>query len=89
MSTPTHYHVTAWGWFWLIWLGAGIGVETYWAIVKSVNTLSYQWWGVEMLNPAHPLDFADWTWLHIALTLALWGLLAWLSLHLPFGWFSL
>lgn len=79
-------HVTAWGWVWLAWLCAGGAVEGYWLAVNTANTLSRQVWGVENLDLAHPLDLSEWTWLHITLTLVLWGFFAWLSVHFPFGY---
>jgi hypothetical protein len=79
-------HVTAWGYFWLAWMLTALGVELYWLFVNAANTLSRQIWGVEMLDLSHPLDFSDWTWLHILITVVLWGFFAWLSVHFPFGY---
>lgn len=79
-------HVTAWSKFWLVWAMTGGAVEIYWLAVNTANTLSRQIWGAEQLDFAHPLDFAEWTPLHIALTLVLWGFFAWLSVHFPFGY---
>lgn len=79
-------HVTAWGWFWVGWILAGTGVELYWVFVNTANTLSRQVWGAERLDFAHPLDLAEWTPLHIILTLCIWAFFAWLSVHFPFGW---
>lgn len=78
--------VTVWGYFWLAWIFVGGAVEVYWVIVDAANTLSRQVWGAEMLDFSHPLDFAEWTPLHIALTAVLWVFLAWLSVHFPFGY---
>lgn len=79
-------HVTAWGWFWLCWMLAGAGVEIYWLAVNTANTLSRQIWGLERIDFAHPLDFAEWTPAHILIAFALWMFFAWLSVHFPFGW---
>lgn len=79
-------HVTPWGYFWLTWVLVGGGVEIYWVVVNSANTLSRQIWGVEHIDFAHPLDFADWTPVHIILTIVLWSFFAWLSVHFPFGY---
>ncbi len=81
-----HFHVTPWGWFWLLWALAGLGVELYWLSVNAANTLSRELWGVEQIDFKHPLDFAEWTPLHVLIAVTLWGLFAWLSVHLPFGW---
>lgn len=80
-------HVTAWGYFWLAWILTALGVEAYWLVVNSANTLSRQVWGAEHLDLAHPLDFSEWSWLHYLIAFAIWGLFGWLSLHLPFAWF--
>lgn len=79
-------HVTAWGYFWLLWLLSAVGVEAYWLAVNAANTLSEEVWGIERLDLAHPLDLSQWTPLHVALTIAIWALFAWLSVHLPFGY---
>lgn len=78
--------VTAWGWYWLAILGLILGPELYWIAVNARNTISDQIWSLEQLTPAHPLDFATWTPLHWAIAAIVWGLFAWLSVHLPFGW---
>lgn len=78
-------HVTAWGWFWSIWMLTALVVEVYWVVVNSVNTLSVQIWAVERMDFAHPLDFAEWTWLHWLIAITLWLFFGWLSLHFPFG----
>jgi hypothetical protein len=79
-------HVTAWGWFWLVWLFSALGVETYWLIANTANTLSRQIWAVEGIDLVHPLEFAEWSPLHWAIAFILWGLFAWLSVHFPFGY---
>lgn len=82
----TFAHVTAWGWFWLAWALTGGIVEVYWVFAGAANTLSRQIWGMERLDLAHPLVFAEWTWLHYLIAVSLWGMFLWLSLHFPFGW---
>lgn len=79
-------HVTAWGWFWLTWIWVGAGVELYWVFVNTSNTLSRQIWGVESIDFAHPLDFAEWRPLHWAIAISLWLFFGWLSVHFPFGY---
>lgn len=79
-------HVTVWGWFWLTWMFTGLGVELFWVFVETANTLSYQIWGEEKIDLAHPLDFAEWSPLHWAIALSLWLFFAWLSVHFPFGY---
>ncbi|HVH81767.1 MAG TPA: hypothetical protein VM782_20360 [Stellaceae bacterium] len=77
---------TAWGWYWLAILGLITLPETYWAFVNGRNTISDTIWGVERLDFAHPLDFAEWTPLHFGIAITLWLLFAWLSVHIAFGW---
>ena len=79
-------HITSWGWFWLAWIFTGAAVELYWVIVNAANTLSDQIWGVERIDLAHPLNFSEWTPLHVVISVALWLFFAWLSVHFPFGW---
>lgn len=79
-------HVTAWGYFWLAWVLVALAVEGYWLAVNTANTLSRQIWGLEQLDLSHPLDFAEWTPLHYLIAFVLWGLFAWLSVHLVFAW---
>lgn len=79
-------HVTLWGWYWLAWIGMFLAPELYWVFVNSANTLSDQVWGLERMDLAHPLDFAEWTLLHWAIAIVVWLLLAWLSVHMPFGY---
>lgn len=82
----TSPHVTAWGWFWLAWIFVGGSVELYWLSVNTANTLSREIWGAEQIDFTHPLDLAEWTPLHIALTIVLWVFFGWLSVHFPFGY---
>lgn len=77
--------VTAWGWYWLALLGLILGPEIYWVINGAQNTISDTVWGIERLDWAHPLDFAEWTPLHWGIAVVLWVGFAWLSVHLPFG----
>lgn len=82
----TTTHVTAWGWFWLAWAMTGLGVELYWLAANAANTMSRQIWGLEGMDLAHPLDFAEWTPLHWIIAFAMWAFFAWLCVHFPFGW---
>lgn len=86
VATTGLAHLTAWGWFWLAWILTALAVESYWLVVNTANTLSEEIWGAEQLNLAHPLDFADWSPLHWAIAVGLWGLFGWFSVHFPFGW---
>lgn len=81
-----HFNITAWGYFWLLWILTGIAVEIYWVVANTANTLSEEIWGIEQIDLAHPLDFAEWTPLHILITVSLWLFFAWLSVHFPFGY---
>lgn len=83
MTSP---HITTWGWFWLAWALTGLGVEVYWLAANTANTLSRQLWGLEQIDFAHPLDFAEWTPLHYLIAVGLWLFFLWLSLHFPFGY---
>lgn len=83
MTSP---HLTAWGWYWVALIFAFLLPELYWLAVNSANTLSEQLWGLEQLDLAHPLNLSEWTWVHWLVSVALWSLFGWLSVHLPFGW---
>jgi hypothetical protein len=85
VSNPAIY-VTAWGWFWLIWLMTAVVVELYWVITNTAYTLSNQIWGLEQIDLAHPLRFATWTPGHWIISVCLWSLFLWLSIHMPFGY---
>lgn len=82
-------HVTGWGYFWLGWILTALAIEAYWLVVNSANTLSRQMWGLEEIDLAHPLYFAEWTPLHWAISITLWLLFAWLSVHFAFGYLRL
>jgi hypothetical protein len=76
-----------WGAYWGAWIIAGLVVpELYGLAVNTRDTLSRNVWALERLDFGHPLDFAVWTPVHWAVAVVLWLLLAWLSVHLPFGW---
>lgn len=77
--------VTAWGWYWLFVLVLILGPELYWVFVKSQNTISDNIWAIERLDWNHPFEFATWTPVHWIIAVVIWGLFAWLSLHIPFG----
>lgn len=75
-----------WGAYWVSLIVAGFLVpELYGLIVNPAFTLSRNTWALEHLDFGHPLDFAEWTWLHWAVAVVVWGLAVWLSGHLPFG----
>jgi hypothetical protein len=78
--------ITPWGWFWISWMAVAVAVEFYWVAVNTANTLSYQFWGAEQIDLAHPLNFAEWTPVHWIITAVIWVFFAWLSVHFPFGW---
>lgn len=85
MNSPAP-HVTGWGWFWLAWMLVALAVELYWVFVNTANTLSRQIWGVEGIDFAHPLYFAEWTPFHWLISIVLWLLFGWLSVHFAFGY---
>lgn len=78
--------VTAWGWFWLLWMLTGTGVELYWVFANTANTLSRQVWGAEGIDLAHPLYFAEWSSFHWTISIVLWLFFGWLSVHFAFGY---
>ena len=80
------FHPNAVTWVWLGWILFGIVWEATWLAVNAANTLSRQVWGVEGVDFAHPLDFAEWNWQHWLLAILLWLFFGWLSLHFPFAW---
>lgn len=71
--------------YWAAWIGMFLAAEIPAAIWKPAWTLSEETWGLEHLDTAHPFDVAAWTPVHWVIALTVWGLFAWLSLHLPFG----
>jgi hypothetical protein len=79
--------LTNWGWYWLAWMFAGFLVPELYCLVMNIHLgpLSNNVWSWEDLNFAHPFDFASWTPAHWGLAILVWGLFAWLSIHLPFG----
>lgn len=77
--------VTSWGWYWLAWIVAGFLVPELYCLFAGINgTLSGTVWHWERLDFAHPFDLALWTPWHWGLAVLVWGLFAWLSVHLPF-----
>ncbi len=81
-----HFHVTGWGWYWLIWFFAGFGVpEAYGLLRNTQDTLSWQFWGIEHIDFAHPFDFAEWTWEHYLIGVVLLIGMTWLFWHLVVG----
>lgn len=78
--------ITGWGWYWLFWSFIGFGVpEGYALATNTLNTLSWQIWGIEHENFAHPFDFADWTPIHWGLSIFFLLGFLWLFLHMTFG----
>lgn len=85
MTTWLH-HITGWGWYWIFWFFLGFGIpEAYGLLRNTLDTLSWQFWGLEKINFGHPLDFADWSWLHYLIGIMLLIGLAWLFGHLVLG----
>lgn len=75
-----------WGAYWASWLLAGLLIpEVYGLIFRAAATLSRNTWALEHLDFGHPFAFAEWTWLHWLVALAVWVLAVWLSGHLPFA----
>ena len=81
-----HFRVTGWGWYWLIWFFGGFGIaETIGLVKNTQDTLSWQFWGLEQIDFAHPLDFAEWTPVHWVLGLVILAFVTWLGAHLVLG----
>jgi hypothetical protein len=79
-------HITGWGWYWLTWMFVGfLAPELYAVFTNSYNTLSWQFWGLEKINFAHPFDFADWNWLHYTMGSLVLIFVVWLGGHIIFG----
>lgn len=75
-----------WGAYWLAWIFAGFLIpELYGLIANTADTLSRNTWTAEHLDFGHPFDFAEWSPLHWAVAIVVWGLAIWLSGHLPFA----
>jgi hypothetical protein len=81
-----HFHVTGWGWYWIVWAVLGFGLpEAYGLVYNTQDTLSWQFWGIEQVNFRHPFDFADWTPVHWVLALILLSFVVWLGGHIVLG----
>jgi hypothetical protein len=81
-----HFRVTGWGWYWIAWFFGGFGIAEGVGLVKNTqDTLSWQFWGLEHIDFAHPFDFAEWTPVHWVLGLVLLAFTVWLGAHLIFG----
>lgn len=75
-----------WGAYWLAWCFAGFLIpELYGLFVNPGFTLSRNTWALEHLDFGHPFDFAEWSPMHWAVAVVVWGLAVWLSGHLPFA----
>lgn len=70
--------------YWAVWILMFLVPELTALAVKPGDSLSDNWWAIEKLSISHPL--ANWTWQHWLMAAIVWGLFAWLSVHLPFGW---
>lgn len=81
-----HFHLTGFGWYWLLWAVAGFGLpEAYGLLYDTQDTLSWQIWGMEHINFGHPFDFSDWTWEHYLFGVIFALGLTWLLGHLVLG----
>lgn len=79
------FHVGFFTWYWALWILAFLVPELWWVLRNSQGTLSWSVWDLERLNLAQPFDFPMWTAVHWSVAVLVWGLFAWLSIHLPFG----
>jgi hypothetical protein len=71
--------------YWLAWIIAFL-VPELWAVFNAPRyTLSDTVWALEQVSFKQPFDFGMWTDTHWLLAGIVWGLFAWLSLHIPFG----
>lgn len=78
-------HLTLLNAYWALWLLAFI-IPELWAVFANHNyTLSDTVWTLEGIDLRQPFDFPMWTATHWAIAGVVWGLFAWLSVHLPFG----
>jgi hypothetical protein len=89
LAAATHvqrWHVTFFGWYWLTWGILGFGIPEVIGLIWNTQwTLSWQVWGLENINFAHPLDFSDWTWVHYLFGVILTAFVIWLDGHLVAG----
>jgi hypothetical protein len=70
--------------YWGVWITMFLVPEIVAVFRNPADTLSDNWWALEHLSVTRPY-FTDWTWQHWAMASVVWGLFAWLSVHLPFG----
>jgi hypothetical protein len=79
--------ITSWGNYWLAWMLAGFLAPELYTVITHIKLgpLSDNVWHWESLSFAHPFDMAIWTWPHWTIAIGIWILLAWLSVHMPFG----
>lgn len=85
VAAHLYYHLTAFTWYWIVWLLAFLIPELYWVFTNPANTLSREYWSFEHLDLAQPFDFQVWSATHWGAAGLVWLLFLWLSLHLPFG----
>lgn len=71
--------MTAWRWYWLLWLGAFVVPETIALVRNPKNTLSYAVWDWFGVKAGVPLS--HWTVLHVLLL----AFMFWLFFHFVFG----
>lgn len=81
-----HFHITGFGWYWLVWMVLGFGVpEAYGLLRNTQDTLSWQFWGIEDIDFKDPLNFAEWTPVHWGMALVLLAFVIWLGGHIILG----
>ena len=81
-----HFRLTGAGIYWLVWFFGGFGIYEGWGLLfNTQDTLSWQIWGLEHIDFADPMKFAEWTPLHWAIGAVLVIALGWLTGHLVFG----
>jgi hypothetical protein len=81
-----HFHLTGWGWYWLIWAVIGFGVPEAYGLARNVqDTLSWQFWGMEHIDFRHPFDFAEWTPAHWVIACVFNAFVIWLDGHIAWG----
>lgn len=79
-------NVTGWGWYWICWVVVGFGIpEAYGLVFNAKDTLSWQFWGIEHVDFAHPLDFAEWSPVHWVIGVFLLAFVIWLGGHIILG----
>jgi hypothetical protein len=81
-----NFRVTGAGWYWIIWFFGGFGIYEGWGLLfNAQDTLSWQFWGLEQIDFADPMNFALWTPAHWAIAAVITVFVIWLGAHLVFG----